>query len=114
MSEGVWQGMPCHYESRRLCCDAGLVFGQEDSVIDVFINDGIVAGEQECDALFIDDGAEHLQDFVGGFAVEFAGGFIGQDELGLRDESAGYRDTLLLATGHFKGTMVDVITKANE
>ena len=43
--------------------------------------------------------AEHLEDGVGVFGVEVAGGLVGKDDGGASDESAGDGDTLLLAAG---------------
>src|SRR6267154_252133 len=43
--------------------------------------------------------AEHLEDGVGVFGVEIAGGFVGEDDGGAVDEGAGDGYALLLASG---------------
>ena len=45
------------------------------------------------------DVMEHLEDFLGGDGVEIAGGFVGENEVGVVEQGAGDADTLLLAAG---------------
>src|SRR5580698_4346979 len=53
------------------------------------------------------------EDHVGSEAVEVAGGFIGEKKFGLRDQSTGDGDTLLLAAGEFAGAMRGPAPKFN-
>ena len=45
--------------------------------------------------------AHHADDVQAGFQIQVAGGFVGQDDGGIVDESARDRDALLLAAGEF-------------
>ena len=56
--------------------------------------------------------AEHLQDGVGVFGVEVAGGLVGEDDGGAVDEGAGDGDSLLLASGQFIGAVVETALDA--
>ena len=46
------------------------------------------------------------EDGFGGFAVEVAGGLVGEEKPGAGDEGAGETDALLLAAAEFAGAMV--------
>ena len=59
-------------------------------------------------------GAEHLEDGVGVFGVEVAGGLVGEDDGGAGDEGAGDGDTLLLASGELVGAVVETFADAEE
>src|ERR1700677_2467483 len=50
--------------------------------------------------------AEHLEDGVGVFGVEIAGGLVGEDYGGAIDEGAGDGYALLLAAGELVGAVV--------
>ena len=62
--------------------------------------------EQEGGAVGAVDLAHHLKHLVGGFGVQIAGGFIGEDEGGVHRQGAGEGDALLLAAGHVGGEVV--------
>jgi hypothetical protein len=49
---------------------------------------------------------EHLKDGVGVLGIEVAGGFIGKDDGGTGDESAGDGDALLLAARELVGAVL--------
>ena len=51
--------------------------------------------------------AEHVQDGVGVFGVEVAGGLVGEDDGGAVDEGAGDGDALLLAAGELVGAVME-------
>ena len=80
-----------------------------------------LAGEDAAGVLFVDvavvgdhhDGGaggvealEELEDFVGRFAVQVAGGFVGQDDGRFVQQGAGDGDALLLAAGELVGHFV--------
>jgi hypothetical protein len=56
--------------------------------------------------------AEHLEDGVGVFGVEIAGGLVGEDYGGAIDEGAGDGYALLLATGELVGAVVKTALNA--
>jgi hypothetical protein len=56
--------------------------------------------------------AEHLENGVGIFGVEVAGGLVGEDDGGAGDEGAGDSDTLLLAAGELVGAVVETALDA--
>ena len=72
-----------------------------------------MGGEQHGDAFIGDDGAEEGEDFVGGFAVEFTCGFVGQDELWFVGDGTGDGDALLLTARHFVGAVTGPFAEAN-
>ena len=59
------------------------------------------AGELMLAVQLLDEG----EDGFGGFAVEVAGGFVGEKEARAGDEGAGKADTLLLSAAQLAGTM---------
>ncbi len=63
--------------------------------------------------LFLVQADEQLHNFLTGFTVEVAGRFIGHDDLGIVDEGAGNRHTLLLTAGHFLRLMIDTGAEAD-
>ena len=56
--------------------------------------------------------AEHLEDGVGVFGVEVAGGLVGEDDGGAVDEGAGDGDALLFATGELVGAVIEAALDA--
>ena len=60
-------------------------------------DDGVAAGVE-----FVEEG----HDLDGGFGVEVAGGFVGEDDAGAVDEGAGDGDALALAAGELVGLVV--------
>ena len=56
--------------------------------------------------------AEHLEDGVGVFGVEVAGGLVGEDDGGAVDERAGDGDALLLAAGELVGAVIEAALDA--
>ena len=46
------------------------------------------------------------EDGFGGFAVEVAGGFVGEEKPGAGDEGAGEADALLLSAAQLAGAMI--------
>ena len=53
------------------------------------------------DAAFGVEAAEQFHDLEGGFGVEVAGGFVGEEGVRIGDDGAGDGDALLLAAGEF-------------
>ena len=56
-------------------------------------------------ALLNDEVVEQAEDADGGGRVEFAGGFVGEDQGGRVGQGAGDGDALLLAAGEFVGAV---------
>ena len=54
---------------------------------------------------------EQSQDFVAAFAVEGAGGFVGENHRRVVDQRAGDGDALLLAAGEFGRTMLGAVAE---
>jgi hypothetical protein len=52
---------------------------------------------------------EDLKDFLAGFRIEIARGFVGKNEMGLLDEGSCDGDPLLFAAGHLAGPVGDTI-----
>jgi hypothetical protein len=52
---------------------------------------------------------EHVDDPMGGIAVEVAGGLVGEEQFGLRDEGAGDGDPLLFAAGELDGIVIGAV-----
>jgi hypothetical protein len=50
-------------------------------------------------SMFLMEFGEQIDHLVAGAVVEGAGGFVGEEELGLGDEGTGDGDALLLAAG---------------
>ena len=86
-------------------------FGDEPAVGQ--LNDAIAAGGVFFGMGDLDDGGagfieflEELHDLVALDGMEIAGGLIGEDELGILDDGAGYADELLLAAGELIGEKI--------
>ena len=60
------------------------------------------------------DGSEEVEDLGGGGVVEFACGFVGEQERGLVGEGDRYGDALLLAAGQLFGGVVQPVSEANQ
>ena len=58
--------------------------------------------------------SEHIEDQLGVFGVEAAGGFVGQENLGAVDDGARNGDALLLASGKLIGPMVHARLQAEQ
>ncbi len=52
------------------------------------------------------------EDCLGGAFVEVAGGFVGEEDLGLGDQGAGEADALLLASAELAGLMLGAFGEA--
>ena len=57
--------------------------------------------------------AQQVHDLHARLGVEGAGGFVGQQDLGVVDEGARDGDALHLATRHLRGLLVDVVLQAD-
>lgn len=66
------------------------------------------------DAEFLVHTLEQGQHFGGGFRVERAGGFVGEQNLRISGQCAGDADALLLAAGQLRRVFVCVLTEAHE
>ncbi len=75
---------------------------------------GVVGGGDDGDALLVHEVAEEAEDGLGVAGVEFAGGFVGEDEGGGVGEGAGDRDPLLFAAGEFIGAVVGAGAEIDE
>lgn len=73
----------------------------------------VVGDDDEGGLAFGLEAAEDAVDFVAGAAVEFAGGFVGEEEFGLFDQGAGDGDALLLAAGEGAGAVVEAVAEAD-
>ncbi len=56
---------------------------------------------------------EEIENFLAGFAIEIAGGFIGKDDDGAVGKCTGDGDTLLLAAGELIGLMVKAVLQSD-
>ena len=57
--------------------------------------------------------AQQVHDLNAGLGVQGAGGFVGEQDLGVVDEGARDGDALHLAARHLRGLLVDVVLQAN-
>ncbi len=73
----------------------------------------VVGDEEEGGVGFFAEGEDEGEGLLGAGGIEGAGGFVGEDELGAVGEGAGDGDALLLAEGHFSGTVVEAFGKAD-
>ena len=64
---------------------------------------GVVGDHDDGFAEFLVEALEEGEDFLGGGGVEVAGGFVGEDEVGVGDDGAGDGDALFLAAGELAG-----------
>src|SRR5258706_5139625 len=72
-----------------------------------------VMGDQENRAAVFDELIEESEDGLAGFAVEGAGGFVGQENKRIIHQSAGDADALLLAAGELHGAMIEALGEAD-
>ena len=66
---------------------------------------------------FVEFGAqafEEVEHFRGTGGIQVAGGFVGEDHIGIGDDGAGDGDALLLAAGKLAGEVVEAIVQADE
>lgn len=76
--------------------------------------DAVVVGDEDhCDLCFLAEFFEEVEDFGAGFAVKVSRGFVGEEDLGLGDESASEGDPLLLSTREFIGAVLESIAEAD-
>jgi hypothetical protein len=75
---------------------------------------GIVSDHQHGLVELAGGGAEHLEDGVGVFGVEVAGGLVGEDDRGAGNEGTGDGYTLLLAAGELVGTVLEATVDSEE
>ena len=73
----------------------------------------LVVGDEDDGSAAAVEGLEEVENLVGGLRVEVAGGFVGQDQLGLVYQCAGDGDALLLPAGEFGGLVVKAIGQAD-
>jgi len=74
---------------------------------------GFVRDHQDRDVLLRIQPRQELHDLHRAFAVEIAGRFVGEQHVGTRDQRAGDRDALLLATGEFGRGVVPPVREAD-
>src|SRR5271168_805706 len=83
----------------------GMCAGGDDRVV-CNHQHSLVVGTDE----FLDEG----HDFIGGFAIEIAGGLVTEKESGIGDDGAGDGDTLLLTAGQLAREMIHAVGKADD
>lgn len=75
--------------------------------------DGVVCDDDEGDFLDAVEVEEEVGYRVGGGGVERAGGFVGEDKLGLVDEGAGDGGAKFFAAGELPGEVVKSLAEAD-
>src|SRR4030095_14839019 len=73
----------------------------------------VVCHDDERHAAVAHEGEEQFDDSLAGFGIEVARRFIGEDDAGIIDDRAGERDALLLATGKFRGKMLETLAESD-
>src|SRR5690606_10547111 len=73
----------------------------------------LVGDHDDGDALVVEF-LKNAHDLDGGFAVEVAGGFVGEEDVRLVDEGAGDGDALLLSAGKLAGKMIGALGEADD
>ena len=71
--------------------------GEEDDGVGIGGRGRVVGDHHDGLVEAVDGLPQQGEDLLAGSGVERAGGLVGEDHLGLRDERAGDRDALLLA-----------------
>ncbi len=79
----------------------------EDDARGVTGGEGVVGDHEDGGGEVLVEVAEGFEELAGGFGVEGAGGFVGEDDLGIGDDGAGGGDTLFLAAGELVGVFVE-------
>jgi hypothetical protein len=74
---------------------------------------GVVGDDDEGFAAFVGEIEEEGHDFGAVFGVEVAGGFVGEEDIGIVDEGAGDGGALLFAAGEFVGEVLEAVAEAD-
>jgi hypothetical protein len=74
---------------------------------------GVVGDDDEGFAAFVGEIEEEGHDFGAVFGIEVAGGFVGEEDIGIVDKGAGDGGALLFAPGEFGGEMVKAVAEAD-
>ena len=85
--------------------------GEEDDAVAVARRGRVVGDHDHGLAELVDRAAEELEGLGRGAAVEVAGGFVGEDDLGVAREGSGDGDALLLPAGELAGPVVEAVTE---
>ena len=72
---------------------------------------GIVGDHDDGLAVLLVERLEQREDFVAGLAVEVAGGFVAEQDVGIGDDGAGDADALLLAAGERARVMLRAVRR---
>jgi hypothetical protein len=93
------------FNDRAVADDEGAVAGAGEVVIVGDDDEGhlVVGGEAD----------EHVHDGGGVLGVEVAGGFVGEEDVGLVGDGTGDGDALLLAAGEFGGEVLGAVGEAD-
>jgi hypothetical protein len=75
---------------------------------------GVVGDHHDGFAVVLGEGGEEGENGAGGFAIEVAGGFIGDEEFGVVHDGPSDGDPLFLAAGKFGGAVLGAIGKPHE
>ncbi len=75
---------------------------------------GVVGDHDDGFFEFLVEALEEGEDVGGAGGVEVAGGFVGEDEVGVGDDGAGDGDALFLAAGELAGEVVEAVGEADE
>lgn len=76
-------------------------------------HEGVVGYDNDCCAVGAIVAEEEVEDFAAGFGVEAAGGFVGENEIGVVCYGAGDGDALFLSAGQLAGAGGQVIVEAD-
>jgi hypothetical protein len=76
-----------------------LPIAQAQDLIHIFVHEAVVGNHEDSDVLLAHNGLEEAKDLAGGGAVQFAGGFVGEDHFGMVGQGAGNGDALLIRFG---------------
>ena len=79
----------------------------------VFLIDVAVVGDHHNGGAFLVEALEQLEDFICGFWVKVAGGFVGEDDIGVVEEGAGDGYALLLPAGELVGHLVGLCSHSH-
>jgi hypothetical protein len=74
---------------------------------------GVVGDDDEGFVVVVGEFEEERHDFRAVFGIEVAGGFVGEEDIGIVDKGAGDGGALLFAPGEFGGEMVKAVAEAD-
>ena len=88
-------------------------FAESDGSVGLGGDGFVVSDHDDGEFLFVIESFEEIHDTGAGFGIEVSGGFIGEEDFGAGDESAGDGTALEFATGEFGGSMAEAVSESD-